>query len=1200
MTSTTNLSGIKEIYQNSVIIPRKIGKLKRNSKSLINIEDGIKSKEKIIIRNSTILCNEKPISLEKIQIAKKLSEQVIKERRLFTLIGSYPMIREALKNRGWIEVMRKPSYQRPYEIRIKRKKQIKNEFDSINDLPESPTKKNSHILAQDENLYDLVSRMTKHCIPYFIWTVKRESFDIRNMQKDQYINHYSKSSAFTTKVGLCVNLRELVWFNEHQNSFHPRCYRLNHEGEKISFIEDWRLTACVSILKIARDQALKEKANENFEKENVKNSKILYISSRYILMAMRQCRRYLRSIRNEDIDDEFDNHKLSDKQWSIFINNYYNVIHNKFLIENASLYYDEINSVVREYGRQHQQMFIDGYQNVWILKPGAKSRGRGIICYDRLDDILKLVDNNLLCRKESKYIIQKYIERPLLIYGTKFDIRQWFLITDWNPLTIWIYKYSYLRFSSSQFTLNNFEEAIHLTNNAIQSRYKNNANRHPNLPENNMWYRQQFQKYLQDWNLLPKSDLHFSVEYYTDRLINFILKNEFELYGADFMLSEDYKIWLIEINSSPSMSYSTSVTAKLCPIVLEDVIKVVLDRRQDKNCSTGGFELAYKQVPVAVPQYSGTNLILQGEAIPIPTDCIKNRMRARLNIQNLNDCKNAFQDDNRERERFTNFIDKNKNNCSVKFNKTPRPSKSVQIHSLKEKTKLEKLENYTSKFVSKSIKQEEIISKLTKIQKDLTVITPKSGDVESIKQKFENNSPKFKIKQLNEKLEHMNESIKNNDNFVFSFNKKEHTTLNNINVTKSTDLSSYLINHMFLCVILSLSVNKSKYLIATDLFPFNQTNILHLAMLLDSKSGTIVDDDKINKKEKIIKIKQVKMNADQNFINKPQSTYKAILNAIAKFGKNSKQSIKKKKLDNSQNVDLNEVYSTTEKLKYKIVKNNEKLPNWRNHDSKIDRVESNSANGTPISTNNPYLPKNTKQIYSYLLPQSNDIKLSKNESPEKLLYKSKTSIMQLNNEPKDLSYSNVNSPKYANKYPIRQNHLKISFNRKIKNNENKNNKFDKFATRNGKMKQLFKNGQLTNNALTNFAFTPKHKNSQLINEKFQNIDKSFKDDNNKWLHRSETNLNIFTSYNYNFSKNLKPLNKSLESNNELKIDHAKWLDSKYSLNDETLDKPKGKDDQKKSKKNKSISLIKAFTSSMCESNRNFILKKRQPFVYKLS
>lgn len=43
------------------------------------------------------------------------------------------------------------------------------------------------------------------------------------------------------------------------------------------------------------------------------------------------------------------------------------------------------------------------------------------------------------------------------------------------------------------------------------------------------------------------------------------------------MIDENYNVFLIEINSSPSMDYSTHVTEKLVKNVLEDTIKLVID-----------------------------------------------------------------------------------------------------------------------------------------------------------------------------------------------------------------------------------------------------------------------------------------------------------------------------------------------------------------------------------------------------------------------------------------------------------------------------------------------------------------------------------------------------------------------------------------------------------------------------------------------
>ena len=55
-------------------------------------------------------------------------------------------------------------------------------------------------------------------------------------------------------------------------------------------------------------------------------------------------------------------------------------------------------------------------------------------------------------------------------------------------------------------------------------------------------------------------------------------KNSFEFFGYDLMVDENLKVWLIEVNSSPSMETKDQpVLQKLVKAALTDLPKVVID-----------------------------------------------------------------------------------------------------------------------------------------------------------------------------------------------------------------------------------------------------------------------------------------------------------------------------------------------------------------------------------------------------------------------------------------------------------------------------------------------------------------------------------------------------------------------------------------------------------------------------------------------
>nr|XP_009861473.2 tubulin monoglycylase TTLL3 isoform X2 [Ciona intestinalis] len=584
-------------------------------------------------------------NFDRLQKAKLIAEKAIKSKKVFSIHGPYPLIRRALRDRGWVE----KEFKLPVRARTNKPSGDSSDADDIDDddddddvnnhkdsgigvSPRPPFESSENAAENDMNdCYGIMGRMVRNETSMFQWTTRTGAVDWRFLQKDQIVNHFSKAN-FTTKVGLCVNLRMLSCFAVgHSDTFFPRCYRLSNEDDKLDFIDDFRLGAASGILKMVVGRHVDDSYGKDAEK--IENGQLPpsngshVVPNEVLLFAIRVCDLYVQERDHDDIDMDDASLYTSEDDWEKLLHHYYKLVHEGAVIAHSCSYLQQCEQTLARLKERNPQFFTEGVKNTWIIKPGAKSRGRGIIVINRLEEILKLVAGDATLIKDSRWVVQKYIERPLLIHGTKFDIRQWFLVSDWNPLTVWIYKECYLRFSSRPFSLKNLDPSIHLCNYSVQKNVDMDVNRNPLLPVENMWSCTEFKTYLRSrdchtlWDDLVFPGMKKAIIHICQTAQDVVeyRKGSFELYGADFMLDENYNPWLIEVNSSPTMSRSTAVTSRLCAAVQEDTMKVILDRKRDRNCDIGLFELIYKQPVVDVPLYVGKALNVEGVIIRKPT-----------------------------------------------------------------------------------------------------------------------------------------------------------------------------------------------------------------------------------------------------------------------------------------------------------------------------------------------------------------------------------------------------------------------------------------------------------------------------------------------------------------------------------------------------------------------------------------------------
>lgn len=76
-------------------------------------------------------------------------------------------------------------------------------------------------------------------------------------------------------------------------------------------------------------------------------------------------------------------------------------------------------------------------------------------------------------------------------------------------------------------------------------------------------------------------------------------KNCFELFGFDFLIDEEFRIWLLEINTNPFLGTPNKDMVTLVPRMINEMIEIVVDSRCkpeiDPKIEQNQFEIIYNE-----------------------------------------------------------------------------------------------------------------------------------------------------------------------------------------------------------------------------------------------------------------------------------------------------------------------------------------------------------------------------------------------------------------------------------------------------------------------------------------------------------------------------------------------------------------------------------------------------------------------------
>lgn len=227
----------------------------------------------------------------------------------------------------------------------------------------------------------------------------------------------------------------------------------------------------------------------------------------------------------------------------------------------------------------------------WIRKKSRNSHnaeGVTIVTSEVADEILEEYQYGALCGKlEDHFIVQQYLDDPLLVNEKKFDFRVYMLIASLDPLIIF-YHDGFLRVSLIDYDAADTEAMTHITNTQLAKDMLDEKNASQQEREETlrqqMWTFDQFEDHMVSRGLVDKNwiedyvrpvmkvtMLHLVRMHYEKFLKH---PGVFEMYGVDFMFDSKLHLWFLEVNRSPAMQATTEEKGRIQSKLIEDILDI--------------------------------------------------------------------------------------------------------------------------------------------------------------------------------------------------------------------------------------------------------------------------------------------------------------------------------------------------------------------------------------------------------------------------------------------------------------------------------------------------------------------------------------------------------------------------------------------------------------------------------------------------